>query len=768
MSYPVDNDINSGPINNHTQHPCAYTHPQPQSQPQLAQYGQPQQLQTQFFGLVQPYNNSGNSSNAHHRPPDFPVAHQYNHPNFNLGIPSYGAIPHTALVAQEQDTSPAGATGLPHKLPWCPEPGTSSQQQDGQIASASSYQSDMRYIKGPLDVLNAEQYDDGRFTGRRGVYKPEAHVLSSATSTSNPKKRGRKASQNDRIEPVEEIKRARGRPRLETGDHQDMKERRKEQIRVAQRAYRTRKENTITDLEAKVAGLEASNHEVNATFQSLMEYVEKNSITAKIPELGRRLQQFQAVLLQRSSEATNPGDDNATPDAKASTDSAAQPDQSRLEIRAVRNRPESEATPVPTTQHTQQPQQLLGGIIVTHEPESQAVNQDSVQTSVSLLEDGSYTFVRMANLENASFGYVELMDNAAQHPWQWDSLPMPSSGAFLERTLSRRLHRRTTERAAKLLAMKDPPYDVMHRVFGFVRNYAPLENIRERVASVLSRGPDEDMNAYAQPFHNIGGSGTHFASDGKNMSYPGSGGAPFPNSGFGMGPFNEKTTMVRDELLDALQHTKFPGWQGEWFDSYEVEQYLAQKSISLPQGGDGYVEIPPGEFYNNPLVDQASTAENSLRGSVSGKADSDFNVSSNVGEGPPLHSTEQAMVRNAQYPSPVSSIDTMLSIPATTDIWSSGPIGSDFLAMSQTMSGNTSFLAYHNATSLGFPNSSQFYSSPAMDLVSGQNRNKRVWFSVDKFIESLGSKGTCVGRGPAFRKEHVVAAFWEATKPGPE
>lgn len=82
----------------------------------------------------------------------------------------------------------------------------------------------MRYIKGPLDVLNAEEYNDGRYTGRRGLYKPDAHGLSPAAATSNPKKRGRKVSQNDRVEPVEEIRRARGRPRLEAGDHQDMKE----------------------------------------------------------------------------------------------------------------------------------------------------------------------------------------------------------------------------------------------------------------------------------------------------------------------------------------------------------------------------------------------------------------------------------------------------------------------------------------------------------------------------------------------------------------
>ncbi|TGJ88462.1 hypothetical protein E0Z10_g336 [Xylaria hypoxylon] len=709
---------------------------------------------------------TNNNKPKHHRPPAFPVIHQYNHSTFNFGVPSYGAVPHSVLVAAEQDTSPTSATTvLPHRPPWSSGPETLSQQHDGLPIGASSYQPDMRYIKGPLDVLNAEEYNDGRYTGRRGLYKPEVHGLSAATATSNTKKRSRKASQNDRIEPLEEIKRARGRPRLETGGHHDMKERRKEQIRVAQRAYRTRKETAITDLEAKVAGLQAGNHEVNATFQNLMEYVENHSITSKVPELGRRLQQFQAVLTQRCVELASPISDDANSDAKPSADSPLQPDQSQLESETVENIPESQTTALSISQ---QPQQLLGGIIVTHEPELQTVTQDLVQTSEPPIEDGNYTFVRMANLENASFGYLEFMDSPMQFQWSWDSLPMPASGAFLERTFGRRLHRRTTERAAQLLAMKDPPYDAMHRVFGFVRNYAPLENIRERVASVLSRGPDEDMNAYAQPFHNIGGSGTHFASDEKSILFPG--GAPFPNSGFGMGPFNEKTTAVRDELLDALQHTKFPGWQGEWFDSYEVEQYLSQKSINLPQGGDGYVEIPPGEFYDNPLDDQAVATKTSLHGSVSTKISPDFNVSAGGGEGLLMHSTEQGIGGNTQYSSPVSSIDSMLSIPATVDMWSSESMGPDFMAMSQTMSGNmSSLLAYHNTTSLGFPDSSAFvYSSPTMNLTGGQTRNKRVWFSVDKFIESLGATSTCAGRGPAFRKEHIVTAFWEAVKPGPE
>ncbi|KAI1278293.1 hypothetical protein F5Y07DRAFT_71211 [Xylaria sp. FL0933] len=810
MSYPVDNDINPGSINNHTHHPYAFTHP-PHPQHGLSQHGQhsqqqqqqQQQQEAQYFGLVSPFNGGNNPhTNPHHQHSAFSGIPAYSQSSFNLGGPPYSTIPQDTLVAQEQDTSPTSGTDLPHKLSWNSKPETSSHQHAGLPAGAASYQPDMRYIKGPLDVLNAEQYDDGRYTNRRGIFKAESHVVSAGTATSNPKKRSRKVSQNDRVEPVEEIKRARGRPRLEAGDHKDMKERRKEQIRIAQRAYRTRKDNAITDLEAKVAGLEASNLEVSAAFQSmLMEYVDKNAINAQIPELGRRLQQFQAVLAQRCADVTTPTSDEtiSTPDAKSRAKTTL-PDRSQSEREEDDNsRAESQVATIPATQ---QPQQLLGGIIVTHEPEPQTIIQDLAHVSEAPFEDGSYTFVRMPNPENASFGFnLGFLDSPMQSQWtlpHWESLAMPDSGAYSERTFGRRLHRRMTEKAAKLLAMKDPPYDAMHRVFGFVRNYASLDSIRQRIRTTLSRGADEDMDAYAQPFHHIGGAGTHFAGAAKTVAFPG--GAPFQSTGFGMGPFDPKTTAVRDELLDALQHTKFPGWQGEWFDSYEVEQYLASKSISLPQD-DGYVEIPPGEFYENPLLQSSSSSSSpaksdaaaaaALHGSMSGKV-----VEADFGEDMAMQST--ALVQNnhnsnnnnnngSPYPSPVSSIDGMLSIPATADLWSSAS-PADFLALSSqsmTMAGNmSSLLAYHHhhnavSTSLGFADSSSPFvfapssASPttAMDLVSGggggQMRNKRVWFSVDKFIESLGAKSTCVGRGPAFRKKDIVTAFWEAARPGP-
>ncbi|KAJ2976875.1 hypothetical protein NUW58_g7978 [Xylaria curta] len=772
MSHPADKDITPGSIINQPQHPYHIAHPGPPGQAhpqQLPQHGQ-HQPQHQYLGQVPPFNSHGDA--IHPYQSAFPVAPPYTRSAFNdFRTPSYAAVPSGDLVHQisKGPANSPSATEPPHKPTWVSEIETSSHQKDGftgaaqsMIASTPSYEPAMRYIKNPLDVLNAEQYVDDGYPSRRGLSKSNAHahVFATVTGTPNSKKRVRNGSRNEQAEPVEEIKRARGRPRLETGDHQDMKERRKEQIRLAQRAYRNRKETAITDLEAKVTALEASNAETNATFQSLIvDYVDKNPISAQDPELRRRIQQFQATLAQRCSDVAGTKSDEATSDDKQPANRASQPNQPELGAQLVVN-----GTTSPITQESQQ---LLGGLIVTHEPQSYAVGQELVQTHGSSLEDASYTYVKMPNFENASFGFnMSFSDSPMQAQWsfqQWESLPMPASGAFLERTFSRKLHRRTTEKAAKLLAMENPPWNTMHRVFGFVFNYATTENIRQRIDKVLSRGADEDLNAYSQPFHQIGGSGTHFASNAKTASYPG--GAPFQSNGFGMGPFNERTTAVRDELLDALQRTNLPGWQGEWYDSYEVEQFLAQKSINLPQGGDGYVDVPPGEFYENPLADQASSSKDSARGSATRKGTSDFNISDNVGEGLSMHSTEQTMAGNTSYTSPVSNIDSsMLAMPAATDMWPS----SDFLSMSQTVPGNmSSLLAYPNAGSTGFPDPSHFgYSPTAMNLVSGQNGSKRVWFSVEKFIDSLGSKGTCVGRGPAFRKKDIVTAFWEAVKPG--
>ncbi|KAI1436520.1 hypothetical protein GGR50DRAFT_686399 [Xylaria sp. CBS 124048] len=749
-------------------------HQQHQHQPQPHQQlplQPPHQYADQSACLAN-INTTNNDHNNTLHPTAYPAVQPSSRSTFN-GFPPYAAIPGGTLVdhaPQEQDTHPTGSTAQSHKPTRDSGLEASSQQKHGLAtpatalsAGGSSYQSDMRYIGGQVDTLSTEQYGDGRFATKRGLFKSEPDIITAANTAPNPKKRGRKVSPDERDEPVEETKRARGRPRLETGAHQDMKERRKEQIRLAQRAYRNRKETAIVELEAKVSALEANNVEVKAAFQSLlMEFVDNHAISAQIPELGRRMQQFQALLAQRTPDDAVSQSDTVMSQGDMPVENALQMDHALPNGKmADNNQPPSQAL---VTTGMQQPQKLFGGIIVTYEPECQNPAQESVSSVGSAL-DGNYTFVKMPNMENASFVFdLSFLDNT--HPSQWSlpqwELPVPASGAYLERMLSRRLHRRTTEKAASLLAMESPPYDKMHRVFGFVRNYATLDSIRQRLRNTLNRNADQDLDEYTQPFHHVGGAGTHFSGDEKN-------GAPFPNSGFGMGPFNEKTTAVRDELLDILQRSTFPGWQGEWFDSYDVEKFLVQRSIRLPPGGDGYVEIPPGDFYHNPLEEQASQPKDGLDRLVPKKNMSDFNVSSHVADAIPAHTTQHTMAHNSLSPLSSSSMDSMLSVPGSVDVWMPGSMPPDFLGASMTMPGNMSSLPAYDNSGLGLSNPPNYvYQTHIINPMGGQIRTKRVWFSVERFIERLCTKSTCVGRGPAFRKSDVIVSFWEAVRPGPE
>ncbi len=216
-------------------------------------------------------------------------------------------------------------------------------------------------------------------------------------------------------------------------------------------------------METKVAGLEAGNAEIKNTFQSLLQYVDKQKLGAQIPVLSERLQQFQELLTQRCSEVTIPKTREANSDLKV--DDSLQINRAPVKSKTIDKGPPPQEVALPITQ---QPQQRLGGVIATHEPESQSIIQESALTLDSSL-----------------------------------------------------------------------------------------------------------------------------------------------------GPFNKKTTALRDEYLDALQHTHFPDWRGDWVDLYEVGNYLAQNSINLPQGESGYVEIPPGDFYHNPLDDQTLSTEDA----------SDFNIS---------------------------------------------------------------------------------------------------------------------------------------------
>ncbi|KAI0164155.1 hypothetical protein GGR57DRAFT_277068 [Xylariaceae sp. FL1272] len=716
MSDPAETNIANPAINKHCHNDSSHTHAyalQPHLTEDAIQFANSIQQQTDFPLPSEP--SIPRPTGFDYNPPAY-AAVLYNNPQPQPNFPQ---------VRQAVDVQAPPAPVLSQQAHWLPQPETLTQQsqQPDLLGGTSDFtacapvpQADMRYIGGHPDVLNAEVYDDGRYTKRLKHLNDDRNETDSPRGTLNPKKRGRRAIQNDRPEVEEETfsKRVRGRPRLEATEDVDLKERRKLQIRVAQRAYRERKENAISHLEAQVAGLQAVNAEIKDNYKKiLLDYMHEHGIHAFAPELARRLEQFQTLLAARVTEPQSPRIDEA--ETKVND---AQPESQST----VNQNTESEGVKEAGGQPPQS-QALLYGLTVTHEPEHEIISTSNQRhDSSSSLEDsfGGYTVVAAPNLDNASFSSMSMVDPMQDFDasLSCSTLPGPSTSAYMESTFARRLHRRATETAARLINMDNPPLKLMFQVFGFVQNYDTIDKIRERLTSTLNRGPGEDLNAYTEPFHSIGGAGTHFP---KTVSSPC---ASFAENGLGMGPFDERKTHVRDHLLDKLQRTDLPGWQGEWYDSYEVEHYLLSEGMVLPDH-DGFVILPP-KFASHhdqfPRPGKTNTTPNQ----------NDFSQA-------PSELSPRQLQRPPLYTSPGRAEPFQLSGTAVQDHWATSP---DLFGIHHT-TGN-----YH------YP-----------DLMSSTLGGRRVWLSTETFQERLLQKATCIGRGPAFRKENIIPALLDSIRP---
>ncbi|KAI0193131.1 hypothetical protein F4808DRAFT_362301 [Astrocystis sublimbata] len=449
MSHFGDNDFNPGHITNPPQHPYPVAHLGPgfQTGPQFqlfnhSHHHQPQQQE--YFAQLPPTQGNGhNSCNniTHPHQPSFSDDAPSNaHSTFDLIGSSFAVASPTALIPPQ--LSQKQVAGIPASASFESHPHNRSaldaRHQKHDLATTSihgpaidaplNHPDDMRYLKGPLDAISSsEQYEDdnSRCPKRLGLPRSDDTdgVAVAPAITSSLKKRGRNVSQNQteqRPEPVKGAKRARGRPRLESSNPQDSKERRKEQIRFAQRAYRYRKETTIVELEAKVAELETRNAQINDAFQGLLvEYAEKDLSCVQVSELQGRLQQFQSMLVQLSSNTASHGDDEAALDNmlahQTQPNHAAQPGQ------PVSDEPEN-----PEIQHQQQQQQqhLLDSAIAMHDEQPDLSQEVKME---DLVQESNYCIVRMANAGNASFGFNigGFYDNAVQTQWAQTGMLLP-------------------------------------------------------------------------------------------------------------------------------------------------------------------------------------------------------------------------------------------------------------------------------------------------------------------------------------------------------
>ncbi|KAK8131805.1 hypothetical protein PG984_008243 [Apiospora sp. TS-2023a] len=523
----------------------------------------------------------------------------------------------------------------------------------------------MHVMGSDLAILSAERYDDGRHAQRPAASNGTAMkkaLSSGGGEKSVPKKRARKQPPVDQDEHDEEKKRARGRPRLDTTDQTPQEagfflsvaihgqkvwsvpvltcqQRRRTQIRLAQRAYRDRKESAITNLEREVENLKTTNDQMAQAYHDVFDYAASHGLLDAKSELGRKLMRLEAM----AKKSTDVYDDYEGSSPEDGTDDAQLPDdeqrrQSDPSVNSSENVNSSGSSIKQAFAKPEASQPLWAGVMVTHE----AVNESEVPPARGQHQlyptsyDGGpgshhppgpigYEIIAQPTSQNASFAPQLSFDPSSTYggggggggmhpswtPSPWASLPSPSSLAYQEHSFARRLHRTALQRAARLITMKNPPSESVLRVFGFARLFETLEQIRERTLSLLTRSERESLFNQEYPFQQLGGMGTHFpATVHETSEHTASasssamlGGLPTGRPSkeehhpFTMGPMDPRVGKIRETLVSLGGEINLPGFDGQFWDPDEVQIYLMHNGVEIPPAVDHHiVELEDGAF----------------------------------------------------------------------------------------------------------------------------------------------------------------------------
>ncbi|KAI3398359.1 hypothetical protein diail_9451 [Diaporthe ilicicola] len=601
-----------------------------------------------------------------------------------------------------------------------------------------------------LPILSAEQYLDGALTG-----KPDkAKKPSTSQPEPSPRKRAKTSPLSVETESAEDgenggAKRARGRPRLDTKD-QTAAERRRTQIRLAQRAYRCRKENAIQTLERRVQELQDNNEELGTVFLKLHDSAVNLGMLEQSPGFARELRAATEKILSLARRSSEDGeqDDHAEssapemPSGQIHTENSSSPDVA--EVQPARN------STVPA----------WGGYMPNNE--SETIPDDSIPLQAGTMLPVTHAplgceIVTMPTFENASFPFdldssypnivAQASTSAPAYPLSpYSSLPLPQSMAFSESNFGRRLQRSALELAIGLINMADPPKHRYAEVFGFCMLFEPIAKIRERLAIALERTVSESLNWWQAPFWAAGGSGQHrFQQDNSIQS-----GMPvgnqgtvdqmkysFPGGQFGLGPFDAEVSETRDKKLDPRMRIRLPGFEGDFYDPEEVEQYLQTRGVVIQPGQDYLTtEVDVASFKNDTAARQGSQGQGQKQtmpgfGDWPQSLDEAFKPPAPAGSSPGGSSTM------------VLASSTLSDTHTDPSSWTVG----DFAGMFNTAA------AGHSISGLG-----------SSSGAAPESRKRLVTLDVNVFIRELVDRGTCLGRSPGFRPKDIDTAFWVATK----
>lgn len=426
---------------------------------------------------------------------------------------------------------------------------------------------------------------------------PNSHDSLPTPDPARPRKRAKKAVPQEDSGPEDSTKRSRGRPRVDTHD-ETAADRRRTQIRLAQRAYRHRKETTISGLKQKVAELQSTIEQMNTTFLALHDnLMDSGLFSAGNTGLKNHIESVMSQFDRLSKDAAlDDYDDEAPPPTKEATRKNAKTTKS------TRKKPGQNTSPLQSSQESDieevQPTSLVGGesSLYAYDDAPWSDTSDVMQFHVHLPE---------AQVDLEAITRKNAFDTAKSVPRSLSSSVGSSDGfytySFQETTFARRLQRLSLERAFRHLTSPATSPAYLARAFRFTFCFSNRQRMLERFQAMLKRKAGEALENFNVPFYQIGGAGTHFPRrdpHGRIVLPPNMLGPERAVTAPGLGVSAElwglqmsfaDTPRQERSVQEVLEHL---GYGGYWLDSHDVDEYLKTKGIFL-DGTSSFAEVDP-------------------------------------------------------------------------------------------------------------------------------------------------------------------------------
>lgn len=529
---------------------------------------------------------------------------------------------------------------------------------------------------------------------------------------------------------------------------------------MAQRAYRQRKESTLEDLRKRVSELTNTVELMNKAFSDCRDRL---SATPGLPRAA--LWDLRETSLQFDTLATdirNPAEEDLSDSSPPmqSPLAAARPHEDPLQRSTVIMNVPSwldqsalQQEPKPTTLMD------VGLGYTMYTPEAEEFAQAVECTNFGQRSQAIVPF----ETSDQALMLTDFDVPAAQLPTNLQILHQPTppmTYSFQETSFGRRLHRASLEAGYHLALDPTTRRGVFEKVFRLSLMGRDRTKLIATLKAALGRRNNEPLDFWEAPLIHVGGAGTHYPRrDGYGSLQP-------RNSSYNLGLIGPQTLALLDDAaknnLSTDMTVEVAGYEGEWFDPYDVEGYLEERGIRI----DPYSSFAEAEVTEWPTSPTSATTESST-GVPSTPAWADSTLEQTT-----LVYAEQQPLSNTciQQADKIKLND--LNDATFTDVgYSDALIGSwmDFPDNGQALDalGNKTQATWgglgkpehmHAQAAAAISSSTASKPSKSVDMPTAQLPQK-ILIDVAKLVATLITSGICLGRTPGFRRPQVDEAL---------